>query len=256
MCARSWPAAQDRLCRRLVGIFRPPAAGRHGRRVLPPRPALGARRHRLRRHRQLHAAVGLARRRRPCRPAGRRALDPRPRLSAGQHRGRRGLRLVLCLRRRPRCADPHADHRRRHGKPWVFRSKDLRGWWSNPHFDRPGGVETATPTAWVPQSKPIWFTELGCPAVDKGDNQPNVFFDPKSSESLLPPYSRGCARRPDPARYLSVAVAILERPRATIRCRPSMAAAMVDARAHLPLGVGCAALSAVSGAQTTSGPMA
>ena len=27
------------------------------------------------------------------------------------------------------------------GKPWVFRFKDIRSWWLNPHFDRPGGVE-------------------------------------------------------------------------------------------------------------------
>ena len=78
-----------------------------------------------------------------------------------------------------------------YGKPWVFRVKDLAGWWGNPHHDRPGGVEAATPTAWVPRSKPIWFTELGCPACDKGPNQPNVFFDPKSSESFLPHFSNG-----------------------------------------------------------------
>lgn len=77
------------------------------------------------------------------------------------------------------------------GKPWVFRYKDLRSWWSNPHFDRPGGVESATPTVWVPELKPIRFTELGCPAIDRGTNQPNVFFDPKSSESLVPHFSRG-----------------------------------------------------------------
>ena len=46
-------------------------------------------------------------------------------------------------------------------------------------------------TAWVPQSKPIRFTELGCPAIDRGTNQPNVFFDPKSSESFTPYFSRG-----------------------------------------------------------------
>gem|GEM_PF-659548 len=76
------------------------------------------------------------------------------------------------------------------GKPWVFRYKDLRAWWSNPHFNRPGGIESGTPTAWVPQSKPVWFTELGCPAIDRGTNQPNVFFDPKSSESFTPYFSR------------------------------------------------------------------
>ncbi len=78
-----------------------------------------------------------------------------------------------------------------YGKDWVFRYKDIRSWWSEPHYNRPGGVEAAQPTAWVPQSRPIWFTETGCPAVDKGANQPNVFFDPKSAESQLPYFSNG-----------------------------------------------------------------
>ena len=92
--------------------------------------------------------------------------------------------------RRPRRADAHADHRWRHGKPWVFRQKDIVSWWSNAHVERVGGVEIRT-TAWVPQSKPIWLTEIGVPAVDKGTNGPNVFPDPKSSEFRLPPFSRG-----------------------------------------------------------------
>ena len=62
-----------------------------------------------------------------------------------------------------------------YGKPWVFRPKDIRSWWSNQHHDRPGGIESTTPTPWTPQSKPIRFTEFGCPAVDRGTNQPNVF---------------------------------------------------------------------------------
>lgn len=78
-----------------------------------------------------------------------------------------------------------------YGKPWVFRPKDLKGWWSNPHYDRPGGVERAAPTAYVPQSKPIWFTEAGCAAIDKGANEPNAFLDPKSAESRPPLYSNG-----------------------------------------------------------------
>ncbi|MGB8818190.1 MAG: glycoside hydrolase TIM-barrel-like domain-containing protein [Rhizobiaceae bacterium] len=77
------------------------------------------------------------------------------------------------------------------GKPWVFRAKDLRGWWENQHYPRAGGTESATPTSWAPRSKPIWFTELGCPAVDKGANQPNVFPDPKSSAAALPWFSDG-----------------------------------------------------------------
>ena len=76
-----------------------------------------------------------------------------------------------------------------HGKPWVYRYKDLLAWWSNAHVERRGGVEVGEPSAWVPGSKPIWFTELGAPAVDKAANQPNVFPDPKSSESARPHFS-------------------------------------------------------------------
>ncbi len=77
------------------------------------------------------------------------------------------------------------------GKPWVYRYKDLANWWSELHHDRMDGVELAGPTAWVPGSKPIWFTEAGCPAIDKGGNQPNVFTDPKSSETAVPYFSGG-----------------------------------------------------------------
>ncbi|MDZ7908802.1 MAG: glycoside hydrolase TIM-barrel-like domain-containing protein [Gemmobacter sp.] len=82
-----------------------------------------------------------------------------------------------------------------HQEPWVFRYKDLRGWWSQHHHDRIGGVRQALPTDWVPGSKPIVFTEYGCAAIDRGANEPNKFLDPKSSESALPKFSDG--RRDD-----------------------------------------------------------
>ena len=78
-----------------------------------------------------------------------------------------------------------------HGEPWVFRYKDIRGWWENPHHERIGGVRQAAATAWVPGSKPVRFTEFGCAALDRGTNQPNKFLDPKSSESALPYGSDG-----------------------------------------------------------------
>jgi hypothetical protein len=77
-----------------------------------------------------------------------------------------------------------------YGKPWLFRPKDLANWWSNPHVERSGGVETAA-TAFVPGAKPIWLTEIGVPAVDKGGNAPNVFPDARSSEGDLPFFSSG-----------------------------------------------------------------
>lgn len=77
-----------------------------------------------------------------------------------------------------------------YGKPWLFRPKDLVGWWSHPHIRRFAGTET-TATAFVPGEKPIWLTEIGVPAADKGANAPNVFPDPKSTEGGLPPFSSG-----------------------------------------------------------------
>ncbi len=77
------------------------------------------------------------------------------------------------------------------GEPWIWRVKDLRNWWGNRHTDRQNGLRAAEPTDWEPRSKPIWFTEYGCAAVDKGANQPNVFIDPKSSESSPPYFSNG-----------------------------------------------------------------
>ncbi|MCA1334747.1 glycoside hydrolase/phage tail family protein [Pseudooceanicola marinus] len=91
-----------------------------------------------------------------------------------------------------------------HGEPWVWRVKDLRNWWLNDHHERIDGVRQEVPTDWVPQSKPIWFTELGCAAVDKGTNQPNKFLDPKSSESAVPYYSTGARDELIQQQYLRV----------------------------------------------------
>jgi hypothetical protein len=78
-----------------------------------------------------------------------------------------------------------------YSKPWVYRQKDIRNWWLNTHVNRNASNVELTATSWTPQSKPIWFTEFGCPAVNRGTNQPNVFYDPKSSESAYPYNSNG-----------------------------------------------------------------
>jgi hypothetical protein len=77
-----------------------------------------------------------------------------------------------------------------YGKPWVYRPKDLKSWWSNSHVERLDGVEVGA-TGWVPGLKPIRFVEVGCGAVDKGPNQPNLFYDAKSVESGAPWFSNG-----------------------------------------------------------------
>ncbi|CUH53466.1 baseplate multidomain protein megatron [Shimia marina] len=77
------------------------------------------------------------------------------------------------------------------GEAWVFRYKDIANWWAQPHHERIGGARQSEATNWVPKSKPIWFTEIGCAAIDKGGNQPNKFLDEKSSESAMPHFSNG-----------------------------------------------------------------
>ncbi|NQY98046.1 MAG: glycoside hydrolase TIM-barrel-like domain-containing protein [Henriciella sp.] len=78
-----------------------------------------------------------------------------------------------------------------YGEDWVFRQKDLASWWGQSHHPRAAGVRDTSATAWVPGSKPVRLIELGVPAVDKGTNAPNLFFDPKSAESRLPHFSIG-----------------------------------------------------------------
>jgi len=97
-------------------------------------------------------------------------------------------------------------------KPWVYRYKDLRNWWSQPHYNRRGGAEIETPTDWLPQSKPIWLMEIGCPAINNGAHQPNVFFDAKSSETNIPYHSSGARDDLIQRRYLEAFIAYWDGP--------------------------------------------
>ena len=120
-----------------------------------------------------------------------------------------------------------------YGEPWVYRYKDIRNWWSNAHHDRPNGIRSATPTAWVPGSKPIRFTEYGCAATDRATNEPNKFIDPKSSESVLPKYSNG--RRDDTVQiqYLRAFAEVWDSPQNN-PVSPIYGAPMIDmSRAHV-----------------------
>jgi hypothetical protein len=64
--------------------------------------------------------------------------------------------------------------------------KNLRYFLSNYHTNQDG-----TTTSFKPFSKKIWFMEFGFPSVELCTNQPNVFFDPTSSESCFPLLSSG-----------------------------------------------------------------
>lgn len=64
--------------------------------------------------------------------------------------------------------------------------KNLEYWWTHSHVNPDNST-----TSWSPKLKPVWFTEFGFPSVDGAANQPNVFYDPSSSESFYPRASKG-----------------------------------------------------------------
>ena len=72
----------------------------------------------------------------------------------------------------------------------ILANKQLRWWWNNEHQavydngDGKGFAPHGPHTEWAPNSKSIITLEYGFAACDKATNQPNVFFDPKSTESL------------------------------------------------------------------------
>ncbi len=77
----------------------------------------------------------------------------------------------------------------------LLANKQLRWWWNNRHQaiyddgDGTGWSPHGPYTEWIAQSKSITFAEYGFPACDRGTNQPNLFYDPNSTESGTPFWS-------------------------------------------------------------------
>lgn len=93
----------------------------------------------------------------------------------------------------------------------LWRSKDILAWWERDHIAHGADNETQK-TAWVKKSKPIWFTEIGCPAVDKGSNQPYQFPDHRSGNLGLPFFSNGDRDDHIQRQYLSSLISFYSNP--------------------------------------------
>ena len=116
------------------------------------------------------------------------------------------------------------------GKPWMFRAKDLVELVGATRITSASAARSLpSPTAWAPQSKPIWLTEIGCPAVDKGANQPSVFPDPKSAEAGLPHFSSGGRDDLIQRRYLEACWRLRSGLRRERGDQPGLAASMAGA---------------------------
>ncbi len=95
---------------------------------------------------------------------------------------------------------PHGDRLSQTRTPYsanqqLLANKQFRWWWHNRHQaiydngDGSGWSPHGAYTAWIAQSKSIAFIEYGLPSCDKGTNQPNVFYDAKSTSSMTPFWS-------------------------------------------------------------------
>lgn len=76
------------------------------------------------------------------------------------------------------------------GEEWN-QWKNLQYWWENEHWVWNKELQQSIKSPWQPRMKPIWFTEVGFPSIDKATNTPNVFFNPKSREGGMPVFSNG-----------------------------------------------------------------
>lgn len=82
-------------------------------------------------------------------------------------------------------SDPNKEHKIYYDSP-KYAWKNIDYWWNNYHINLDGHQ-----TKWLPQMKPIWFTEYGFPSVHNATNMPNIFYNPASQDSGLPIYSNG-----------------------------------------------------------------
>ena len=238
---------EDRLCGRLVGVFRAPAGRRQRRRVLPPRSALGRSGDRFRRDRQLHAALGLARRVRACRRGRGLARDLRPGLPAGEHRGRRRLRLVLCQRRRPIRAGPDPDHRWRRRQAMGLPLQGSARLVVEPALQPPGrgGERDADGMGAAVEADLVHRARLS--GHRPGHQPAQRLLRPEVVRELHAAFLAGLARRRDPARLSRGDVSLVgrgrEQPGVLGLWRPHGACARMRR-----LDLGRAALSVLSGA--------
>ena len=134
------------------------------------------------------------------------------------------------------------------GKPWVWRAKDLWSWWSNPHYDRPAGSESASPTAWTPQSKTDPVPRTGLSGDRQGRERAECLLRSRNRRKARALLFQRPARRPDPAPVPGSAFEFLERRREQshiVRIRRPNG----RYRAHVRLVLGRAAFSVLSRAR-------
>jgi hypothetical protein len=108
-----------------------------------------------------------------------------------------------------------------HDEPWIWRYKDLRAWWENPHHDRLDDVRAAQPTLWQPRSKAD-LVHRNRLRRDRQGHEPAQQVSRPEILGIAPaiPFQRP-ARRSHSDAVSPRAGRVLDRSRATTRCRQS-----------------------------------
>ena len=135
----------------------------------------------------------------------------------------------------------------RPAKPWVFRYKDLRAWWSNAHYDRPAGSRARHADGMGAAVQADLVHRARLPGHRPGHQPAQRLLRPEVVGELHAAFLAGLARRRDPARLSRGDLSLVGRGREQpdLRClrRPDGACAGMRR-----LDLGRAALSVLSGA--------
>lgn len=68
----------------------------------------------------------------------------------------------------------------------AYAAKDLSYWIGHNHYNYKPDGSIDSQTAWSPNSRKIYFCEFGCPSIDSGATEPNLFYDPYAVQGGQP----------------------------------------------------------------------
>ena len=134
------------------------------------------------------------------------------------------------------------------GKPWVFRAKDVWNWWANAHYDRPGGTESASPTASCRKPNRSGSPSSAARPSTRARTSPTSSTIPNRRKAALPYYSNGARDDLIQRRFLEAHLKFWS-DGANNPISPVYARADGRYGQHLSVVLGRAALSVLSGAR-------
>ena len=138
------------------------------------------------------------------------------------------------------------------GKPWVWRAKDLSAWWSNAHYDRPTGSESASAHIVDGRVQTHLVHRAWLPGGGEGRQSTQCLLRSQIERELLSLLFHRRARRSHPAPFPRSPSQLLARQRQQSGLR-RLSRADGRHREHLYMVLGRAAFSLLPGARRCVG---